>query len=123
MAFKEHIPGEAELLHEYNCVQQINIYIDQNIAGNLSASVVADKFSISISTLHYSFKKHLLQTYQQYLEKARMNKAMEMIRQGKRIPEMMVVTGNKNRPTFYDAFKRTFQHIPATFRYDRGKDP
>lgn len=104
-------------------LERIKEYIDENLSTDVSAAAVAEKFSISTSTLQHSFKKHLPQTYQQYVEKVRMNKAMEMIRQGKRIREIMVATGYKNRSTFYDAFRRTFQHTPATFKYGDENDP
>ena len=104
-------------------LERIQKYIEDNLSVDLSAAVVAEKFSISPSTLQHSFKKQIQQTCQQYVEEVRMNKAMEMIRQGKRIRAIMVATGYKNRSTFYDAFRRTFHHTPATFKYDRGKDP
>jgi transcriptional regulator GlxA family with amidase domain len=104
-------------------LERIQKYIEDNLSADLSAAVVAEKFDISASTLQHNFKKHMGQTCQQYVEEVRMKKAMEMIRQGKIIRAIMVATGYKNRSTFYDAFRRTFQHTPATFKYDRGKDP
>ena len=112
-----------ELYRQQRRLERIKKYIDDNLSSDLSAAVVSEKFSISISTLHHSFKKHLLQSYQRYVEKVRMNKAMAMIQSGKRIREIMAATGYKNRSTFYNAFKRIFKHTPATFKNDRGNDP
>ena len=117
-----HLQEESK---ELNCQQRrlerIKVYINEKLCCDLIAAVVSKKFGISISTLHHSFKKDLLQIYQQYVEKERMNKAMEMIRQGKGIQQDLFGNGYKSRFTFYNPFKRTFQHSPATFKYDRGK--
>jgi transcriptional regulator GlxA family with amidase domain len=104
-------------------LERIQKYIEDHLSEDLSAAVIAEKFDISASTLKHSFKKHMGQTCQQYVQEVRMKKAMEMIRQGKRIRAIMVATGYKNRSTFYDAFRRTFQHTPATFKYDDENAP
>jgi AraC-like DNA-binding protein len=124
MATPHHIRDEAnEIRQGQNRVESIKKYIDDNLSSDLSAVVVSEKFSVSISTLQHSFKKHLLQSYQRYVEKVRMNKAQARIQPGKRIWEIMAATGYKNGSTFYNAFKRIFKHTPATFKNDPGNDP
>lgn len=105
-----------ELRREHYRVEKIKLYISGNLKNDLSIPVISQKFDISPSTLLHIFKKHQHQSCQRYVEKIRMNKAMEMIRAGKWIQEIMDATGYKNRVTFYNAFKRTFKHSPRHFQ-------
>jgi two-component system response regulator YesN len=111
-----------ELNWQQRRLERIQKYIDENLSTDLSAAFVSEKFSISTSTLRHNFKKYLLQGYQQYVEKIRMKKAMEMTKSGKKIREIMFSTGYKNSATFYDAFRRTFKHPPGRFKYDWEND-
>ena len=64
MASGDHIHDESnDLFSGQSRLERIKKYIDDNLSSDLSAAVVSEKFSISISTLHHSFKKHLLQSY------------------------------------------------------------
>lgn len=106
-----------ELFQEYSRVEQVKKYISENIAGNLSASIVSQRFELSISSLQHLFKKYEGQTYHQYLEDIRMKTAFFLItKEGKRISEAMYATGYHNRPTFNEAFKKKFKHPPGHFR-------
>ena len=103
-------------------LERIKEYIAENLSTNLSTAVVAAKFGIASSTLAHSFQKFLSESYQRYVEKVRMKKAIELTRQGKRILEIMLATGYKNRSTFHKAFRRAFKHPPARFRFDGEKE-
>jgi two-component system response regulator YesN len=116
MAFKYHIPGEREPFHEFRRVKRIKSYITGNLPADLSAAVVSKKFELSISSLQHIFKKYEHQSYYRYVEKVRMRKAMQMIKAGKWIQEIMDATGYKNRITFFNAFKRMFKHSPRYFQ-------
>ena len=117
MANDNQIQNEAnEILYRQSRLERIQKYIDENLSADLGAAVVSQKFRVSISTLHHSFKKYLLQSYHRYVERVRMHKALEMIQSGKRIREIMSATGYKSRTTFYKAFKRTFEHAPGIFK-------
>jgi AraC-like DNA-binding protein len=116
MAIRDQIQDEPnELFHEQNRLERIKKYIDDNLKGNLGAAIVAKKFELSVSSLLHIFKKHEQQTYQHYLENVRMKKAMELIKAGKWIQEIMDATGYKYRSTFHKAFKRKFKHPPGYF--------
>ena len=118
MDFENHIHDESnELYREYNRVEQVKKYIAENIAADLRASVVAEKFELSVSSLQRLFKKYHGQAYHQYLEDVRMGTALYLItKEGKRINEAMYATGYNNRSTFNEAFKRKFKHQPRHFR-------
>jgi AraC-like DNA-binding protein len=106
-----------ELYPEYNRVELIKHYVVEHLESDLSASVVANEFKISLSTLHHLFKKYGEQTYQRYVEEVRMNRAIYLItKEGFRINEAMYATGYRHRATFNAAFKRKFNHTPSHFR-------
>jgi AraC-like DNA-binding protein len=105
-----------EVRHEHHRVEKIKLYISGNLKNDLSITVVSQKFDLSPSTLQHIFKKHQHQSYRRYVEKARMNRAMEIIKAGRWIQEIMDATGYKSRSAFYRAFKRTFKHSPRHFQ-------
>ncbi len=114
MALKHHIYHESNDRYlEYSRVEQVKMYVSKNIASDLCASVVSEKFELSISSLQHLFKKYQGQSYQRYLEDSRMKKAFGLItREGKRISEAMYATGYHNRSTFNNAFKKKFKSHP-----------
>jgi|SRR5665213_2146171 len=100
----------------YQRLQRIMLYISNNLQYNLGPKKVAEKFSISISTLEHLFKQHTHQSYHHYLEVVRMRQALYLLTQeGKIVKEAMALTGYKNRRTFTRAFKRVFQQTPGYF--------
>ena len=105
-----------EHFHRQNWPERIKKYNGENLESDLNAACVSVNFRVSISILHDSFKKHLLQSYRGYVEKEGMNEAIEMIRSGKRIREIMAATGYKNHTTFFHAFKKTFRRPPGMFK-------
>jgi AraC-like DNA-binding protein len=92
-------------------------YISENIASDLSASIVSKKFELSVSSLQHLFKKYEKRSYHHYLEETRMANAIMLItKKGKRINEAMYASGYNNRVTFNIAFKKRFGFPPSHFR-------
>lgn len=113
--YQQHSSNEP--FQEYSRVEQVKKYISENIAKDLSASIVSQRFELSVSSLQHLFKKYQGQSYHQYVEEVRMSKALYLItREGKRINEAMYATGYKNRSTFRAAFKKKFNLRPSLFR-------
>ncbi len=108
--------AENAILHDQNRVERIRRYLLENLKTDLSASVVAQKFELSISSLQHLFKRYQKQSYHKYLEEIRMEKAFELItKEGKRVKEVMNLTGYKRRITFNRAFKRKYKQSPGHF--------
>lgn len=118
MSISNEIKNEAnEILREQSRVEKIRQYIADHLATDLSATAVATKFGLSISSLQHIFKRHQQQTYQRYLEETRMMKAFELItKEGNRVQEAMYATGYNYKSTFNKAFKRRFKHPPGYFQ-------
>ena len=106
-----------ELYQEYSRVEEVKKYISENIDSDLSASIVSKRFELSISSLQSLFKKYQGQSFHQYVQNSRLNKAFDLItKEGKRINEAMYAAGYKNRDTFNTAFKKKFKYPPGNFR-------
>ena len=110
----EHTPP---LKREAKRIENIRLYLSENVSTDLHTYTVAKKFRLSISSLHHLFKKHQGQSYRQYLETIRMNKAWALLQtQGISIKEVMYACGYKNRNTFNNAFKKRFRFPPGHFK-------
>jgi two-component system, response regulator YesN len=118
MAFQDQIEDEAfKLFPEYNRIEQVKKYINENIKSDLRAAIISQKFELSISSLQHLFRKYQLQSCHQYIQDVRLNRAFELItKEGKRISEAMYAVGYENRSTFNTAFKKKFKHRPGRFR-------
>lgn len=113
MAGSNHIP---KFPGENGLISRIARYINEHMKKDLTLTSVADHFGVSTSTLQNLVKKHLKQTFQKYLEDQRMAKAFSLVVEGRRIKEIMQVTGYKYRSTFNAAFLKKYKHPPKYFR-------
>ena len=104
-------------LHKLRRVERVEQYIADNLQPDLSAATVAAKFELSVSSLQHLFKKYQGQSYHQYSEKIRLERAFDLInKKDKRIKEILNETGYSNRSTFNIAFKKRFRYPPRYFR-------
>jgi len=103
--------------HDQERLRTIKEYIKENIATDLHAATIAQKFRLSISAFLHFFKKYHGQPYRAYLEEVRMKKAFELLQNnGMRIKEVMYATGYTNRAAFNKAFKKRYKHAPGYFK-------
>lgn len=111
-----NIEQKEELLHWKTRVEKVKDYVNENIAGPLDASSVALKMKLTPFTLQSVFKKCEGETFHQYVEKVRMQKALQLLCEGKWVKEVIVATGYKHRATFDKAFKRRYKYPAAYFK-------
>ena len=107
---------ENELLHLTSRVEKIKEYVLDNLASDLGIMGVSEKFELSVSTLRHIFKKHVGESYGQYVERQRMIKAIRLLKKGKWVKEVIAMTGYKNRGTFNNAFKKRFKFPASHFK-------
>lgn len=110
-------PTNGQAKNKYT-IKDIKVYVFMNLNKELNTHSICKLFSISSAKLSRLFKKHTGTSFKHYVEKIRMNKAMEMIISGNTIKEVMNETGYSNRATFYRAFKKAFNFPPSKFRPD-----
>ena len=108
--------NEDELLQWQSRVERIKEYAEANLPGDLSVQTVAAKFELNHGTFRHLFQKEEGETYHAYVERMRLTKALQLLRQGKWVKEVIQEVGYKNRSTFNNAFKKRYQRSPAFFK-------
>jgi AraC-like DNA-binding protein len=116
MITKVNIQQKEELLHWKTRVEKIKDYVTENLASPLDASSVAQQMKLTSFTLQSVFKKHEGETFRQYVEKVRMERAFQLLAEGKWVKEIIVATGYKHRATFEKAFKKRYKYPAAYFK-------
>jgi AraC-like DNA-binding protein len=110
------IPNSEEALYYKSRVERVKEYVSANLAADLSIGIVAEKSGMNKTTFRHVFKKEQQESYQEYVERMRMVKALQLLKEGKWIKEVMPATGYKNRGTFNNAFKKAFKHPAGYFK-------
>lgn len=110
------IQNSEESLYYKSRVERVREYILANLAADLRIGTVAEKFGLNKITLRHVFKKQQHETYREYVERMRMDKALHLLKEGKWVKEVMPATGYRNWSTFDRAFKKRYQHPPAFFK-------
>jgi len=112
----EQIPPSEEFLHWKTRVEKVKQYVSENLDADLRITTVAEKFNLNKFTLQHIFKEQQHETYHEHVERIRMEKALQLLKEGKWVKEAMNLTGYKNRSTFNLAFKKKYQHPPGFFK-------
>lgn len=103
-------------LHWKSRVEKVMEYVEEHLSEDLSLGTVSRNLNYNKSTLKHIFKKHLQVSYHAYVERKRMDKAFQLLSEGKWIKEVMPETGYRNHSTFNKAFKKRFKYPPGYFR-------
>ena len=110
------IENSEESLYYKSRVERVKEYVSANLSADLSLGTVAEKFGLNKITLRHVFKKEQQESYRNYVERKRMEKALQLLKEGKWVKEVMYATGYSNWNTFDKAFKRRYTHPPAFFK-------
>ena len=116
MQTPRYIENEDELLHWQSRVERIKEYVWANLRRDLRAGTVAGKFGLKESTLRHLFQKQEMESFHDYVERMRITKALQLLREGKWVKEVIPETGYKNRGTFNNAFKKRYKQTPGFFK-------
>ncbi|HCN84942.1 MAG TPA: hypothetical protein DIT07_15195 [Sphingobacteriaceae bacterium] len=110
------IQDADELLHWQTRVEKVKEYVFENLAGDLRITTACKKFDLNKFTLQHIFKEQQKETYCEYVERIRMEKALHLLKEGKWVKEVIPATGYRNWSTFDRAFKRRYTYPPAFFK-------
>ena len=110
------IQQKEELLHWKTRVEKVKEYVSQNLGSDLHITTVCEKFNLNKFTLQHIFKEQQNETYHEYVERIRMEKALQLLKEGKWVKEVFPAIGYRNWSTFTRAFKKRYKYPPAFFK-------
>jgi len=105
-----------EFLYWKTRVEKVKEYVSENLAGDLRIITVSEKFNLNKSTLQHIFKEQQKETYHEYVERMRMDKALHLLKEGKWVKEVISEIGYRNWGTFNIAFKKQYKYAPSFFK-------
>lgn len=95
---------------------KIERYINENIDGDLSVSHLSDLVQLSTSQLNRQFQTVLRISPQQYIQKIRFQKAIELLMQDVSITEISLSCGYSDHSAFTRKFKQITTMTPSQFK-------
>lgn len=102
----------------YECwfVPKVLEYIENNFSERISVNDIAYELDISSTYLNRKFKKETKYTFNNFLNKYRIQKSLEYIREGKMlIYEIAIEVGFTEYKYFSRVFKKYLKHTPSEF--------
>jgi len=102
--------------------RKILAYINEHLYDpNLYITMVTDHFNISAPTLQKLVKEHTGQTFQNYMEKRRLDRARELLLDGAdNISQIATACGFSSRESFSRSFKHIYGFPPSRLQNSRG---
>lgn len=116
MITKVNIQQKEEWLHWKTRVEKVKEYVQEHISEDLRITTVSRTLQYNKFTLRNIFKEQQHESYHHYVERKRMEKALQLLLEGKWIKEVMSETGYRHSSTFNKAFKKRFNNPPGHFR-------
>lgn len=118
----QRLPSECGVLHMYNDgsrkeIRMIKEYIYDHYAEDINVEMAAKEVNMSRSYFSYLFKAHMNMGFTDYVNKVRISKACEMLRNPNiRIQEVANAVGITNYNYFSILFKKTVGCSPNKYR-------
>ena len=98
-------------------ISKILVYIGKNYTKDLTVQELAEEFCINESYLSVLFKKEVGINLSSYMQRYRINRAMELLRNtNMRISEIAYRVGYQNPCYFTEQFKRVYHTPPSEVR-------
>ena len=102
--------------YENELLNDILLYIDNNIYEKISVSTLCDHFCISTSMLHSLFRKNMNNTAKNYINELKLSKSKELIRNSTHTPsEISEMLGFSSIHYFSKKFKSYFNISPTEY--------
>lgn len=111
------IIGDNKRKSIHPSIQKILLFIGKNYEKEITLQEIAEQFSINDSYLSALFKKEVGINLSNYLQKYRLYRAMELLKNSDlRINEIAYKVGYQNPCYFTEQFKKTYNFTPSEIR-------
>ena len=97
-------------------LEQITVYVKAHLGEKITLQQIANRFSVSVSTVTQLFQKKSQGTFHGFLTRLRMEKARALILEGMPLESVGREIGYQDHSAFYRAFRQTFGLSPREFR-------
>ncbi len=97
-------------------MDEIMLYIEQNMTEKLSLEQTARHFHVSESTVSQLFRKRLAVSFYRFVTQRRLIAAKNLIQTGTSLERTAVEVGFGDYSNFYRAFRREYGITPAAYR-------
>ncbi len=119
--FKEELDALSRLIaEEFNnidIIDQLIYYVDRHYEEDLTLKEIADHFGYNSAYLGKKFKRKMDESFLNYLEKVRMEKATDLLKEsGLMVYEIADKVGYNNIDYFYKKFKHFYHISPNEYR-------
>ena len=102
--------------YENELLNDILLYIDNNIYEKISVSTLCEHFCISTSMLHSLFRKNMNNTAKNYINELKLNKSKELIKNSTHtLSEISEILGFSSIHYFSKKFKSYFNISPTEY--------
>lgn len=113
---------EGAILPAEEWVGQIRGWLDENYRENIMLEGLAELFHGSPFHLQRQFKKVLGMSPNEYIQKVRLEKAVQLLEEHKRkVKDISEAVGFQNAPYFITLFKKRYGCTPAAYRKKGGE--
>lgn len=98
-------------------IENIKSYLEANFANSdLGLAMVSVQFGVSEGYISSLFKEETQIGFAEYIEKLRMNKAVELLKSDATVEDIAARVGYNSVQSFRRAFKRVFDTSPKSYR-------
>ena len=104
-------------------VEAVRKYVVDHVSEDISLSVVADRYKVSVPYLSTIFKKQTGENFVKFLIEVKMSFAAELLLETKMtVSDIAEKTGYTNLNSFSNAFKKYYGITPSRYRFEKVKD-
>ena len=119
MTKEVHMERSTTAWERKNLLEQITAFVDANLEKKITLQMIANRFSVSVSTVTQLFQKKSDTTFHAFLTSRRMERAVVMILRGEPLESVGKQLGYQDHSTFYRAFRNTFGLSPREYKKRR----
>ncbi|QHQ63284.1 response regulator [Anaerocolumna sedimenticola] len=114
---EEPVTDGTERKNLHPVITKILVYIGKNYTRDITVQELAEEFCMNESYLSVLFKKEIGINLSSYMQRYRINRAMELLKNSDmRISEIAYRVGYQNPCYFTEQFKKVFQITPSEVR-------